>query len=145
MLVDELHIAGVGIDRQLVWIVLPEDTLVRLQTRDAAVDGDTLGTVGLSLMMVAPADLLMLPFSAIGEQHGHIAGVVAPFAQYTVDNTVDVGRYQSLEEGVLIVQPQDNVTAALCADVACDLHGTRVRGSNDLAVFELGIDRYRTT
>ena len=78
MLIDELHIAGVVVNRDLVRIVLLQDALVCLQSRDAAVHGDAFSSGAcLLLVMIAGADLLMLPRRAIGEQHGNIAWNIA--------------------------------------------------------------------
>ena len=144
MLIDELHIAGVVVNRDLMRIVLLQDALVCLQSRDAAVHSDALFLrTSFLLMMVAGADLLMLPRRAIGEQHGNIAWNVAPLLRLLV-NPVDIGRYHSFEEGVLVVQSQDDVSVALRADVARDPHGTRLRCCDHIAVpIQLGIDEHR--
>ena len=144
MLIDELHIAGVVVNRDLVRIVLLQDALVCLQSRDAAVHGDALCLrTSFLLMMVAGADLLMLPRRAVGEQHGNIARNVAPLLRLLVDS-VDVGRYQTFEERVLVVQSQDDVSVALRTDVARNLHRTCLRGRYHIAVLiQLGIDKHR--
>ena len=143
MLIDKPHIACVVVDREIVRIALSQDALVRLQARDVAVHGNAFSMgAGFLLMMVARADLLVLPRRAIGEQQGNVAGIVDPLLRLLID-AVDVGRCQSLEEGVLVVQAQDDVAAAFRADVSRDLHWARRRGRNDPAVVKLGIDEYR--
>ena len=143
MLIDKPHIACVVVDREIVRIALSQDALVRLQARDVAVHGNAFSMgAGFLLMMVARADLLVLPRRTIGEQQGNVAGIVDPLLRLLID-AVDVGRCQSLEEGVLVVQAQNDVAAAFRADVSRDLHWARRRGRNDPAVVKLGIDEYR--
>ena len=146
MLIDELHIAGVVVNRDLVRIVLLQDALVCLQTSDAAIHSNALfSRAGFLLVMIASADLLMFPYCTVGEQHGNIAGVVAPFLRLLV-NPIDVSRYHSLEEGILIIQSQDDMTVALRADIARNLYRTRIGSRDHIAVpIKLGIDEYCAT
>ena len=99
MLIDQTHIPAVVVNRQLVRVKLLEDALVRVQTRDTAVHRDALLLrPGLLLVMVARADLLVLPRRSIGKPHGYVAGVVSPLARCSVKDAIDVGRDQSLKE-----------------------------------------------
>ena len=149
MLIDELHVAGVVVNRDLVRIVLLQDALVRLQARDVTVHGVALAPGFSSLVLgrrsiVASADLLMLPRRAIGEQHGDRTGDVAVRLLRRFVHAPDIGRYKSLEEGFLIVQSQDDVSVALRADVTRDLHRTRLRCRNHMTlIVQLRVDEYR--
>ena len=149
MLIDKFHVAGVGVDRQLVRIVLPQDALVRLQACDMAVHGVALApsfsSLVLSRSIVAGADLFVLPCRAVGEQHGNRAGNVAVGLLGRFIHAPDIGRCKSLEEGILIVQSQDDVSVALRADIARDLHRARL-GCRNYMTFTIQprIDEYRS-
>ena len=135
MLVDEVHIAAVAVNRQLMRIKLLENPLVRVQTRDTAVHRNALLVrPGLLLVMVARADLLVLPCCSIGEPHGYVTGVVAPLSRCTVKDAVDVRRCQSLEIRFLVAETQHDMSAALSTDVSRDLNRTLRRGRRDASI-----------